>query len=111
MTSGKQAKRRRHAAELPPVRVRGGTRKASPRVLIGGAIVLAAVVAAIVLVVALPGSSDKKTVAPLPGASAVAQMFKGIPQRGQVLGSADAPVTLVEYIDLQCRRARPSRLT
>lgn len=38
----------------------------------------------------------------LPGAADVNSMFKGIPQKGLTLGSAFAPVTMVEYIDLQC---------
>ena len=38
----------------------------------------------------------------LPGASDVNTLFKGIPQSGFTLGSAKAPVTMVEYIDLQC---------
>jgi len=38
----------------------------------------------------------------LPGATDVQGLLRGIPQRGNVLGSQSAPVTLVEYIDLQC---------
>jgi protein-disulfide isomerase len=38
----------------------------------------------------------------LPGAADVERLLKGIPQDGNVLGSASAPATLVEYIDLQC---------
>jgi len=38
----------------------------------------------------------------LPGAADVHALFHGIPQDGETLGSAKAPVTLVEYIDLQC---------
>jgi protein-disulfide isomerase len=38
----------------------------------------------------------------LPGAADVAAQYKGIPQQGLTLGSTKAPVTLVEYIDLQC---------
>ena len=30
------------------------------------------------------------------------EALKGIPQNGFVLGDPNAPVTLVEYIDLQC---------
>ena len=29
-------------------------------------------------------------------------MFAGIPQHDNVLGDVSAPVTMVEYIDLQC---------
>ena len=38
----------------------------------------------------------------LPGATDVYKLFKGIPQKGNVLGSSKAPATMVEYIDLQC---------
>jgi protein-disulfide isomerase len=38
----------------------------------------------------------------LPGASDVEALFKGIPQQGTTLGRDSAPVTMVEYVDLQC---------
>jgi protein-disulfide isomerase len=38
----------------------------------------------------------------LPGAADVQRLLRGIPQHGNVLGSPSAPVTLVEYVDLQC---------
>jgi protein-disulfide isomerase len=38
----------------------------------------------------------------LPGAADVQRLFAGIHQSGNVLGSPSAPVTMVEYIDLQC---------
>src|SRR4029453_13139607 len=36
------------------------------------------------------------------GAPDVERLLKGIPQNANVLGSASAPATLVEYVDLQC---------
>lgn len=85
-------------------------RKASPRALaiFGGTAAVLAV--AIVLGIVLTGGKSAGPNVPavgsltnaLPGASEVQAMFKGIPQQGMTLGSAFAPVTLVEYVDLQC---------
>jgi protein-disulfide isomerase len=36
------------------------------------------------------------------GAGEIASLLKGIPQHGTTLGAPNAPVTLVEYADLQC---------
>jgi protein-disulfide isomerase len=131
MPSGKRARQQRRtaaAAAPPPVRSKGvggaRSRQASPRALaIAGGVVLVAVIA-IVLGVVLGsgggsgnGSGDSETihdvkgtpavgsstsVAALQGAPDVAKMFKGIPQNHFVLGNPNAPVELVEFIDLQC---------
>jgi protein-disulfide isomerase len=113
MASGKQSKRRRRegVAKPPPPVGKGRRRQASPRVLAAGAAVIVLAIVAIVLAVVLTGgssSSDAKVpqqgslTNALPGAEDVQQLLKGIPQQGNVLGSPDAPVTMVEYIDLQC---------
>ena len=106
MTSGKKARSQRRTPAPPPVRSTGGGRRASPKVLAAGAgaIALAAVAAA--LAFALTGGSSPSTpttaAGTLPDAGSAVQLFKGIPQHGNVLGKASAPVTMVEYIDLQC---------
>jgi protein-disulfide isomerase len=114
MASGKKSKQLRRAAAVPPpVQSKGGARRrqANPKVLAiaGGVAAIAAV--AIVLAVTLGGGSKSSAngypaigtlTNALPGASDVNTLFKGIPQQGLTLGYAQAPVTLVEYIDLQC---------
>ena len=130
MPSGKRARQQRQAAAQapPPIRSKGGAaagaRQASPKVLAaaGGVIVLIAV--AIVLAVVLGKSSgggtnglgdtltlhlEKGTPAvgnsrtsAMQNATDVATMFKGVPQNHFVLGSPSAPVTMTEFIDLQC---------
>jgi protein-disulfide isomerase len=66
--------------------------------ILAGAAGLAAV--AVVLAVALTSSSDKPTTAgsitPAPS------IFAGIPEHNGVLGDPKAPVTVTEYLDLQC---------
>jgi protein-disulfide isomerase len=107
MPSQKASKRRRQAAQTPPPPAHRttGRRRASPKVLIIAAVVAVAVIVAIVLGVVLSGgssSSSSTSAAQLPDATDVAQQFAGIPQHGNVLGKPSAPVTVIEYIDLQC---------
>jgi protein-disulfide isomerase len=101
--SGKQSKRRRRAAQAPapPVQRR---RQASPRVLIGAAALLVLVVIGIVLavVVASGGGSSSSSGTRLSDAGDVQKLLRGIPQHDNVLGKPSAPVTMVEYVDLQC---------
>jgi len=117
--SGKRSKQQRrdeHAKSPPPVRSKGvgvaRPRQASQRALaIGGGVAALLVVVVVVALVLSGGKSSglpKNAVAvgsltnALTGASDAAAEFNGIPQKGTTLGWPSAPVTMVEYIDLQC---------
>jgi protein-disulfide isomerase len=79
------------------------SRKASPKVL--GALGLLACVAALsigLFAAFSRGSSEASAEPALAGTATVHRLFAGIPQHGTVLGSPHAPVTVVEYVDLQC---------
>ncbi len=119
MPSGKKSKQKRRVAATrtppPPVRSKGAARarRASPRALAIGGGTVALTVIAIVLAVVLSGGSASSGLpkgyqpvgslaAGLPGAAEVNAELAGIPQTGTTLGWPFAPVTLTEYIDLQC---------
>jgi protein-disulfide isomerase len=119
--SGKQARRaRQQAVAAPPPVARkgaGARRSASPKVLVIAAVaglVIAAVIVGIALAVGGNSSSSSSSTTPaigslknaLPFAETVQREFKGIPQHGLVLGSPKAPLTMVQYIDLQCPACR-----
>jgi protein-disulfide isomerase len=63
------------------------------------AVGLAAVVVGVAAVVSSSGGSADT---PSPPPSQAASLFHGIEERGGVLGDPDAPITLTEYVDLQC---------
>jgi protein-disulfide isomerase len=94
-------------------------------VLFGAVGAFAVAIAVVLIVVSVVGSSDNKSVAAttetstaaggpratatmpaapasVPGAAATLALFKGIPQQLNVLGKASAPVTMIEFADLQC---------
>jgi protein-disulfide isomerase len=131
MPSGKKARQQRQAAAAapPPVRSKGGPggkRQASTRTLaIAGGVILVVIVAVVLAIVISQSHSsgsntsssyDGTTIGIVPGTPAVgnssttallsapkvAKDFNGVPQTRLVLGNANAPVTLVEYVDVQC---------
>lgn len=98
MPSGKQSKRKR-AVQAPKTRApEPRKRQASRRGLLIAAAVLVVAVG-IGVGVAVAGGSGSSS---LKDVSTVRTMLAGVPQHGNVIGSPSAPVTLVEYIDMQC---------
>ena len=105
MASGKASKRKRaaqQAAAPAPVR-RGGQRRADRRLWIAAAGAAAIVLAVVIGVVSTRGGeTDVAAGSTLPDAAEATALFRGIPQQGVTLGRATAPVTLVEFVDMQC---------
>src|SRR4051794_31179434 len=67
--------------------------------ILGGLAGLALVV--VVVAVVVSGGSSSKTPSKAKAASVTA-LFAGVPQKGFVLGSPKAPVTVEEFLDPQC---------
>jgi protein-disulfide isomerase len=68
-------------------------------------VVLVAAIIVAIVVVATGGDSGKPAKQPgeaVAGQTAVADQLRGIPQKGIALGDPKAPVTMVEFGDLQC---------
>jgi protein-disulfide isomerase len=59
------------------------------------------VAAVVVAVAAIASSSGGRPAAPQSSA-AIAALFRGIPEQNGVLGDPKAPVTVTEFVDLQC---------
>lgn len=107
-TSGTRRERRAAARAERQERERAEAARARQRTRLfqlGGALALAAAI--IVVIVIATGGGDDKTPQKRAGESVAGQrdaiaLFQGIEQRGTSLGDPRAPVTLVEFADLQC---------
>jgi hypothetical protein len=72
---------------------------AMKNVLVVAVFLVAAGLAAALIAVSATGAEDESTPAAIHGAAAVEELLASIPQDGNVLGRADAPLTIVEYAD------------
>ncbi len=86
---------------------------------LGAVLAVAAVVVVVLVAVSSSGGGGAKTAASgsassssasLAGAQASTDLLKGIPQDGISLGSAKAPVRVLEFADLQCPFCRQATL-
>ncbi len=100
--SQKAARKARTVAKAPPP-VKGSRGASSNRFWLYVSAAAVVIVAAVALIVVslVGGDSKSATPATIDGTE-TQQLLNGIPQDGTVLGSPDAPVTLVEYADPQC---------
>jgi protein-disulfide isomerase len=99
MATGPQQKRKelREKRLKAEAAAKGGERRQGMAKIIGIAAFLAVVAIAVVAVISLSGDDE-----PSKASGDVDKMLEGIPQEGVTLGDPNAPVTLVEFADLQC---------
>ncbi|MGN6190138.1 MAG: DsbA family protein [Conexibacter sp.] len=106
-SSGQTRSERRAAARAERDRAAAARAQQRQRLwILGGVLALAAIVVAIVAIASGGGGSSTATKAAksgeLPGQVESNARFAGIPQQGITLGNPRAPVTMVEFADLQC---------
>lgn len=103
MSGQKDREKRREERVAAESKAASGDRRTRLLQLAAGGVFLAIIVVVVVIIVAGSGSSsgggDASNVTET---TEVDKLLGGIPQNATVLGQASAPVTLIEYGDLQC---------
>src|SRR4029077_9004742 len=105
-SSGQTRSERRAAARAERDRAAAAKARQRQRLWILGGVLVLATVVVVIIALAVSGGNTKEP-APragesLPGQVEANERFAGIPQRGIELGNPNAPLTLVEFADLQC---------
>ncbi len=107
MASRKEQKEAARQQRLDAERVRAERAQRERRMrLLGGVVILAVAIVAVLIAIS-SGGSTPKVIKPtskqaVGEAATVAKLLAGIPQSGNRLGSASAPVTVTEFGDLEC---------
>jgi protein-disulfide isomerase len=103
MSSRQEQKAAARAAREQAQREATGDQRRRRLLQLGGALALAAIIAVVIVVATSGGGgSDKKATETGASGAEASQLLGGIPERGMTLGRASAPVTIVEFNDMQC---------
>jgi protein-disulfide isomerase len=99
-----EARAQREAAEQAAAR---SDQRRQRLMILGGVLVAAVVIVVAVVLIAGNHGSDEKTAAsstsaPVANSAVIQEQLGGVPQKGNTLGKSGAPITIVEYGDLQC---------
>jgi len=113
MSSRTEQKRRLRLEREQRDRERASAERRNQRLKLLGAVLAAAAAVVIVAIVASGGGSSNSVskTGKVADAAQVNARFKGIPQKGLVLGNPNAPVTFVEFADLKCPICREYTLS
>ena len=76
--------------------------QSSNRIWIAAIAAIVVVAVAVLTAISVTGGDDAKPTSNLAGIEDATALFAGIPQSGLVIGNPSAPVTIVEYLDVQC---------